>query len=202
MKTEIVKISQLKTNNGQIEGLPKNPRFLKDEKFEKLKKSLQEDPEMLELREIIAYDNNGQLVVICGNMRLRAMQDLGIKEAPTKILPTETSIEKLKAYTIKDNVGFGEHDWEILANEWDVEQLEEWGLDVPTFAPEVDYSILDEEDVEDQLNEMNNGVKKAIQIEFESEHYEEAFALVKFWREQGDVGYMILQYLRDEKEKL
>jgi hypothetical protein len=131
MKTEIVKISQLKTNNGQIEGLPKNPRFLKDEKFEKLKKSLQEDPEMLELREIIAYDNNGQLVVICGNMRLRAMQDLGIKEAPTKILPTETSIEKLKAYTIKDNVGFGEHDWEILANEWDVEQLEEWGLDVP-----------------------------------------------------------------------
>jgi hypothetical protein len=133
MKTEIVKISQLKTNNGQIEGLPKNPRFLKDEKFEKLKKSLQEDPEMLELREIIAYDNNGQLVVICGNMRLRAMQDLGIKEAPTKILPTETSIEKLKAYTIKDNVGFGEHDWEILANEWDVEQLEEWGLDVGGF---------------------------------------------------------------------
>jgi hypothetical protein len=133
MKTEIVKISQLKTNNGQIEGLPKNPRFLKDEKFEKLKKSLQEDPEMLELREIIAYDNNGQLVVICGNMRLRAMQDLGIKEAPTKILPTETSIEKLKAYTIKDNVGFGEHDWEILANEWDVEQLEDWGLDVGGF---------------------------------------------------------------------
>jgi ParB-like chromosome segregation protein Spo0J len=202
MKTEIVKISQLKNNTGQIEGLPKNPRILKDEKFEKLKKSLQEDPEMLELREIIAYDNNGQLVVICGNMRLRAMQDLGIKEAPTKILPTETSIEKLKAYTIKDNVGFGEHDWKILANEWHVEQLEEWGLDVPTFAPEVDYSILDEEDVEDQLNEMTNGVKKAIQIEFESEHYEEAFALVKFWREQGDVGYMILQYLRDEKEKL
>jgi hypothetical protein len=145
MKTEIVKISQLKTNNGQIEGLPKNPRFLKDEKFEKLKKSLQEDPEMLELREIIAYDNNGQLVVICGNMRLRAMQDLGIKEAPTKILPTETSIEKLKAYTIKDNVGFGEHDWEILANEWDVEQLEDWGLDVPNF----------ETDEETQLTEQN-----------------------------------------------
>ena len=88
---------------------------------------------MLELREIIAYDNNGELVVICGNMRLRAMQDLGIKEAPTKILPPETPIEKLKAYVIKDNVSFGDHNWEDLANEWNVEELTEWGLDIPNF---------------------------------------------------------------------
>lgn len=131
MKQQLVKISQLKNNTGQIKGLPKNPRILKDDKFEKLKKSIHEDPEMLELREIIAYDNNGKLVVICGNMRLRAMQDLGIKEAPTKILPPETPIEKLKAYVIKDNVSFGEHNWDMLANEWEYEKFVEWGLDIP-----------------------------------------------------------------------
>lgn len=133
MQTQLVKIKDLKNNTGQIDGLPKNPRILKDDKFIKLKKSLEDDPEMLELREVIAYDNNGELIVICGNMRLKALKELGIKEVPTKILPTETSVEKLKAYTIKDNVSFGDHDWEVLANEWDNEELESWGLDIPTF---------------------------------------------------------------------
>jgi DNA modification methylase len=133
MQTQLVKIKDLKNNTGQIVGLPKNPRILKDDKFIKLKKSLQDDPEMLELREVIAYDNNGELIVICGNMRLKALNELGVKEVPTKILPNETSVEKLKAYTIKDNVSFGDHDWEQLSNEWDVEQLEEWGLDIQNF---------------------------------------------------------------------
>jgi len=203
MQTQLVKIKDLKNNTGQVEGLPKNPRILKDDKFIKLKKSLEDDPEMLELREVIAYDNNGELIVICGNMRLKALKELGIKEVPTKILPTETSVEKLKAYTIKDNVSFGDHDWEVLANEWDVEQLEEWGLDVPTFATDVDYSILDDEDLSEQLEDMQNGVKKAIQIEFEAEHYDEAFALVKFWREkEAYVGGMIMEYFKSEKEKI
>jgi DNA modification methylase len=133
MQTQLVKISQLKNNTGQIEGLPKNPRILKDDKFVKLKKSLLDDPEMLNLREVIAYDNKGELVVICGNMRLKALKELGINEVPTKILPIETSVEKLKAYTIKDNVGFGEHDWDMLSNEWDAEELTDWGLDIPNF---------------------------------------------------------------------
>jgi DNA modification methylase len=133
MQTQLVKIKDLKNNTGQVEGLPKNPRILKDDKFIKLKKSLEDDPEMLQLREVIAYDNKGELIVICGNMRLKALKELGIKEVPTKILPTETSVEKLKAYTIKDNVSFGDHDWELLANEWDNEELEAWGLDIPNF---------------------------------------------------------------------
>ena len=144
MQTQLVKIKDLKNNTGQIDGLPKNPRILKDDKFIKLKKSLEDDPEMLELREVIAYDNNGELIVICGNMRLKALKELGIKEVPTKILPTETSVEKLKAYTIKDNVSFGDHDWEVLANEWDTEQLDAWGLDIPAF--EVDEVLEAEED--------------------------------------------------------
>ena len=136
MKAQLVKVKDLKNNIGQIEGLPKNPRILKDDKFIKLKKSLEDDPEMLELREVIAYDNNGELIVICGNMRLKALKELGIKEVPTKILPSDTPIEKLKAYTIKDNVSFGDHDWSLLS-EWDSEQLEDWGLEVPSFETEV-----------------------------------------------------------------
>lgn len=129
MEAQLIKVSHLKGNTGQIDGLPKNPRILKDDKFLKLKKSLQEDPEMLQLREVIAYDNNGELIVICGNMRLKALIELGIKEVPTKILPTDTSIQKLKAYVIKDNVSFGEHSWEDLANEWNSDELTDWGLD-------------------------------------------------------------------------
>ena len=146
MLTTTQPISALKNNTGQIPGLPKNPRILKDYKFEKLKKSIQDDPEMLSLREVIAYDNGGELVVICGNMRLKALKELGIKEVPTKILPQDTPVEKLKAYTIKDNVGFGEHDWDALANEWDAKQLEDWGMDLPGFevaeeAKEDDYEV-------------------------------------------------------------
>ncbi len=142
MQQQLIKVSQLKNNTGQVEGLPKNPRLIRDEKFDKLKKSLEDDPEMMQLREVIAYDNGGELVVICGNMRLRAAKDLGIKEVPVKVLPTDTPIEKLKAYTIKDNVPFGEHDWSDLANEWDADLLSDWGVDVPTFD---DYSDKNEE---------------------------------------------------------
>lgn len=133
MQTQLVKIKDLKNNTGQIIGLPKNPRILKDDKFLKLKKSIEDDPEMLNLREVIAYDNNGELIVICGNMRLKALTELGIKEVPTKILPSNTTVEKLKAYTIKDNVSFGDHDWDLLANEWDVNELNDWGIDLPGF---------------------------------------------------------------------
>jgi DNA modification methylase len=131
MKQELVHITKLVNNKGQIEGLPKNPRFCKDHKFVQLKQSIKDDPEMLELREVIAVDYNGELVVIAGNMRLNACLELGIKEVPCKILPQDTPIDKLKAITIKDNVGFGEHDWDALANDWDVEELAHWGLDLP-----------------------------------------------------------------------
>ena len=108
-----------------------------------------------------------------------------------------------REFLIKDNTSGGEWDWEVLANEWNSEQLADWGLDIPSFATDVDYSILDDDDVSEQLENMTDGVKKAIQIEFEAEHYEEAYALVKFWREkEAYVGGMIMEYLKAEKEKL
>jgi ParB-like chromosome segregation protein Spo0J len=191
----MVKITQIKPN-------PKNPRIIKDERFEKLKKSLQDFPEMLEKRPLVCFtDTDGKYVVLGGNMRLKAAKEIGLKELPI-ILADEWTEEQKNEFLIKDNVGYGEWEWEQL-KEWDTEQLEEWGLDVPEFAADVDYSILDEEDVEEQLNDMTNGVKKAIQIEFEAEHYEEAYELVKFWREQGGyVGGMIMEFLKAEKEKI
>ena len=90
-----------------------------------------------------------------------------------------------------------------MANEWDSELLNDWGLFVPEMTTEVDYSILDDEDLDGELSDMADGVKKAIQIEFEAEHYEEASELVKFWRERNAyVGGMIMEYLKAEKEKL
>ena len=131
IEVQVLPLSKLVGNTGQIEGLPKNPRLLKDDRFRKLVKSIEDDPEMLDLRELIVVPKDGIYVVIAGNMRLRAMQELKMKEAPCKVLPADTTIEKLKAYTIKDNVPFGEHDWSALANEWDAVDLEDWGLDLP-----------------------------------------------------------------------
>jgi len=186
------KISKVKTN-------PNNPRIIKDDKFEKLVRSIKEFPKMLEIRPIVVNDD---MIVLGGNMRLKACKEAGLKEVPI-IKASDLTEDEQRQFIIKDNVGFGEWDWEQLASEWDAEKLDEWGLDVPEFTADVDYSILDDEDVEDQLNDMTNGVKKAIQIEFEAEHYEEAYELVKFWREKGGyVGGMIMEFLKAEKEKI
>jgi hypothetical protein len=178
---------------------PTNPRIIKDDKFKKLVKSIEEFPEMLELRPIVVDAN---MVVLGGNMRLKACLAAGLKEVPIIVADKLTDAQKAE-FVIKDNVGFGEWDWEILANQWEADALVEWGLEVWQPAQEPDYSILDEEDLSDQLEEMTGGVRKAIQIEFEAEHYDEAFELVKFWRERGAyVGAMIVEYLKAEKDKL
>jgi len=192
MKVEKVKISEVKNN-------PSNPRLIKDDKFKKLVKSIQDFPQMLELRPIVVDENN---IVLGGNMRLKACKEAGLKDV--YIVKAENLTEDQKQeFIVKENVGFGEWDWDMLANEWDVDKLDEWGLNVPMMPEEVDYSILDDEDLDDQLNDMADGVKKAIQIEFEAEHYEEAFELVKFWRErEAYLGGMIMEYLKAEKNKL
>lgn len=192
-------MQSVKVNISEIKSNPNNPRLIKDHKFEKLVKSIKDFPEMLNLRPIVV---NSDMVVLGGNMRLKACKEAGLKEVHI-IKAEDLTEEQQKEFIIKDNVGFGEWDWDMIANEWDAEQIHEWGLDVPTFDPDVDYSILDDEDLDNQLDDMTNGVKKAIQIEFEAEHYEDAFELVKFWREKGGyVGGMIIQYLKSEKEKL
>lgn len=186
------KISEIKLN-------PNNPRLIKDDKFEKLVKSISDFPEMLDIRPIVV---NSDMIILGGNMRFKACKEAGIKEVPVIIADNLTE-QQQREFLIKDNISGGEWDFEMLVNEWDNEELEDWGVEVPSFAAEVDYDILDDDDVSEQLDEMTNGVKKAIQIEFEAEHYEEAFALVKFWRDnEAYVGGMIMEFLKAEKEKI
>lgn len=137
-----IAISRIKPNKGQLEGLPKNPRLIKDDKYRKLKASIEENPEMLGLRPIMVYPHNNDYIVIGGNMRLHACKDIGYKELPCVIIPATATIEQLKAYTIKDNNGYGEWDFDLLANEWDAIDLDNWGVDVwPDEAPALDDPI-------------------------------------------------------------
>jgi DNA modification methylase len=121
-------ITQVKIN--EVKANPNNPRTIKDEKFKKLVASIQGFPQMLSLRPIVVNDD---MVVLGGNMRLKACKEAGLKEVPI-IKASELSEEQQKEFIIKDNVGFGDWDWDTLSNEWDVEQLQDWGLDVPDFS--------------------------------------------------------------------
>jgi len=116
---ELVKISKVKPNET-------NPRFIKDNKFKKLVKSIKEFPEMLKLRPIVV---NKDMIVLGGNMRLKACKEAGLKEVYI-LKADDLTEEQQKEFIVKDNVGFGEWDWDILANEWDVDLLEEWGLEI------------------------------------------------------------------------
>lgn len=126
---------------------PNNPRVIRDEKFKKLVKSIKEFPEMLEARPVVV---NPDMVVLGGNMRLKALREAGVEEAPVYIASWDEV--KQRQFIIKDNVGFGEWDWDALANEWNEEELQDWGLDIPGFeemqevleAEEDDFDVPDE----------------------------------------------------------
>ena len=128
-----VKISKVKGN-------PDNPRIIKNDKFKKLVKSIQEFPEMLKLRPIVVDED---FMVLGGNMRLKASKDAGLKEVWIEVAEGLTEEQK-KEFIVKDNVGFGEWDWDVLANEWDNVKLEDWGLEL-TIDEEIDNLEEDEE---------------------------------------------------------
>lgn len=133
IQSQLMPLSAMVPNKGQIPGVPKNPRAISKKKLELLKRSIEDDPEMLGLREILLYPFGGKYVIIGGNMRYRALKELGHKEAIVKVLPETLTPEKLRAIAIKDNSGFGEWDWDMLANEWDEIDLGNWGIDIPGF---------------------------------------------------------------------
>lgn len=161
METKQIPLSKLHLNTGQIKDVPKNPRFIKDERFAALKKSIEDDPEMLSLRELVAYDNNGELVVILGNMRYRAMKELGYKDAPVKVLPTETEAKKLRAYIQKDNIAFGQNDWDLLGNEWEIEELQDFGLECEFLNDNTETT-----DIDDLFEDAQNTEEKIKDIKF------------------------------------
>jgi ParB-like chromosome segregation protein Spo0J len=154
MKKQI-KINQVKTN-------PNNPRIIKNDKFEKLVKSIKEFPEMLKLRPIVVDE---EMMVLGGNMRLKASKDAGLKEVWIEIAEGLTEEQK-KEFIVKDNVGFGEWEWDMLANEWDSVQLAEWGLDV--WQNEDDEQNNDVNDISDNISE-----EYRVEIELTSEREQE-----------------------------
>ena len=179
-------IGKLELNSGQLAGLPKNPRYIRDDEYEKLKRSIEQSPEFLEARMLLVYPlQTGNYVVIAGNMRLRACRELGFKELPCYVFKEDTPIEKLREYTIKDNANFGNWDYDILANEsWsdDIDLLAEWGApveflrkdeweDLPEVEEEVEAPVLDKPDkitvtvpldLKEQTDEIKEAVKEAV----------------------------------------
>jgi ParB-like chromosome segregation protein Spo0J len=153
---EKVKLSEIKPN-------PKNPRLIKDEKFKKLVKSIKDFPQMLELRPIVVDENN---IILGGNMRYKALKEAGYKEV-TIVRANELTEEQKDEFIVKDNVGFGEWDWDSLANEWDVEKLDDWGLDVPIFK-----------DDEIELKDLSSTIDNLYRIEIvckDEEHQENSY---------------------------
>lgn len=179
---QLINIQEVRPNEN-------NPRFIKDYKFKKLVKSIKEFPEMLKLRPIVV---NSDMVVLGGNMRLKACKEAGLKEVWV-LKADDLTEQQQREFIVKDNVGFGEWDWDILSNEWNTQQLGDWGLEVWQPEEEVDYSILDEIDLQDTLEDKEGGVKKAIMIEFDPKDYEKANELITKARKDGkNVGRIVL----------
>ena len=131
-----------------IKSNPNNPRIIKDERFEKLKKSIKEFPKMMALRPMVINEDD---IVLGGNMRLKALKELGYTELPDEWVKRAEDLtdEEARRFIIADNVGFGEHDWDILANEWDADELADWGLEgFPFNADESEESIKEDRQIE------------------------------------------------------
>lgn len=143
MEIKEINVRDLRTNSGQIAGLPRNPRKISKKQLEKLKKSVADAPEMLQLRELIVVENGNEFVVIAGNQRLEAAKAIGMKSVPCKVLAADTPAEKLREYAIKDNLPFGEDDWEVLNAEWDKQELEDWGMSVKEAKQNEESTIYD-----------------------------------------------------------
>ena len=153
LNSKQIPLSKLTANNGQIEGIPKNPRFIKNERYQKLLKSIQDNPEFLGARELIVHEHNGKFVVLCGNMRYRASKELQFDSIPCKVIPEYFSIEQIKAIIIKDNISFGDDDFDALANEWDATELEEWGFEFPDLGEDFEPEILEAQEDDYEMPE-------------------------------------------------
>ena len=181
-------------------GAEYNPRELTGKQYNDLKDSLKRfgmiDP-------VIVNKHPERMdIIVGGHQRCKVWKDLGNKEVPT--VEVDLSPVKEKELNIRLNKNTGQFDKDALANYFETEDLIEWGFEEYEFGfvEDVDYSILDDEDLSVQIDEMESGVKKAIQIEFEIDHYDEAQELIKYWRERDAyIGGMILEHLKKEREK-
>ena len=193
MKIQKVKLSEIKRN-------PDNPRIIKDNKYKQLVKSIIEFPEMLEIRPIVVNDD---MVVLGGNMRLKACQEAKLREVPI-IKASKLTAEQQREFIVKDNVGFGEWDWDMVANEWDSKQLQDWGLNMPVFQDNLsntdDYKG---SNPELELDNFMNSEIKRLYLVYDSETFEKVVDwLNKKIEDLGlkDYSQFILKLMEIEKD--
>lgn len=141
-----ISLDRLDPNDGQLQeqGLPGNPRDIKDEKYELLKENIKKYPEFLRQNSLIVYPYaNDRFIIIGGNMRYHALKELGFDNVPCSVLPADTPIERLKAFVVLDNSSFGKWDWDKIANEWDADELTGWGVDLPIWEenPDIEADV-------------------------------------------------------------
>lgn len=181
----LLSLDKLELNEGQLDGVPENPRDCTEDKFDELKKSLSEDSEMLEYKCLYVYPlSSGKYIIIGGNMRCLAMRDLGFVEAPCIVIPQETTVEKLRKLAIIDNTNFGKWNWDMLANEWDAKNLQSWGVDLPMMESEINPDDFFNE-AENQ-NEKEKGEKLTITLPDELNDQKDE---IKYTVEEALSGY-------------
>lgn len=189
-----------KVNISEVKLNPKNPRVIKDYKFEKLVKSIKDFPEMLKLRPIVVNENN---IILGGNMRYRASVDAGLQEVYI-VQANNLSEKQQEEFVIKDNSSFGEWDWDILANEWDIKELSDWGLDLPKIyfdedkEPEIDRDVFDQE-----LDIYINAKVKQITLYFNADEYEQAVKDLTEIREKENIedNTQVIRFLIEQYKK-
>lgn len=178
-------LSQLVCNEGQIDGVPANPRIIKDDRFKALVESLKED-DLTGVEPLKVYPLGDVFVVLGGNMRFRALQELNAKEVACLVVPDGTDAKVLRKIVMIDNAGFGEYDFDMLANEWDVEELKDWGVDVPQFGlpEELDGVDLNPDELEELSGDGKTDMERVI---------------IVFKKEQSDAVAELLGVERIEK---
>ena len=182
MKIQTVLTSKIKTN-------AHNPRLIKNIKFKKLVASIESLPSMLHLRPIVVDKN---MTILGGNMRYKACIEAGLKEIPI-IIADELTAQEQQEFIIKDNVSYGEWDWNILGNDYDFVELDSWGMDLPADMFN---------DTDNEINTAAKDAKTVLEIPFEAEHYEEAKKLYNFFVDKGAyVGAMLIEYFKEQKNK-
>jgi len=163
-----IKLSRLLSNEGQLKGVPKNPRIIKDQKFKELLTSLEKRPQQLELQELFVVPYKESFVVIAGNMRLKGCKDLKFKDVPCKIIPAETPEEDLRAYAISTNISYGEWSFDDLGNEWESSELNSLGLNVWEENSTELEGIYEEEEKNEKSTNKNNFI---ITLDYTEEDY-------------------------------
>lgn len=191
----MLRVADLRPNEGQIDGVPANPRYISESDYKALCNSLRED-DLTGILQMKVYDNAGEWVVLDGNMRLRALNDVGVQEVECIVVPQGTPAKVLRKIVALSNSTFGEWDMDMLANEWDEQELSDWGIDPEMFAnPEQKTPTNSELDVDGFEEE------QTLKLKFKPEQY--SFVLAKL-REYGDDFsaslLLILGYKPDDYE--